>query len=162
MLCKIFCVREYCSEKYLFCFMEKSVEFCLKAFWWKSDFIHAWESLLNFKMFKEIQNHFSVFEIMKECFFLVLTNVKKPSTSNIPCFLSVILCFWKKLFYLKNCKWKELGRIYNLRFIFYRGSCVHSSWRKSTEWREFCFFPPTSYFLPFSITICLHLLGIQS
>lgn len=53
--------------------MEKSVEFCLKAFWWKSDFIHAWEILLNSKMLKEIQNHFPVFEIMKEYFFSFLT-----------------------------------------------------------------------------------------
>ena len=44
--------------------MEKSVALCLKAFWWKSDFIHAWEILLNSKIVKEIQNHFPVFEII--------------------------------------------------------------------------------------------------
>lgn len=74
--------------------MEKSVEFCLKGFWWKSDFIHAWEILLNSKMFREIQNRFPVFEIIKEDFFsLFFTDVKKVSTSDIQCFHSAILCF---------------------------------------------------------------------
>lgn len=50
---------------------------------------------------------------------------------------------------------------WNLTFILCYGSCVHSFWRNSIEWRDFFFFFFTSYFLIFSITICLYVFGVR-
>lgn len=104
-------------------------------------------------MFKEIQNHFPVFEIIKDFFFFLLMLKKLPhQTFSVFMVLYFIL---KRSFFLKkqktknlkNCKQKGLGSIYELRFIFYQASHAQSSWKNLIEWRAvFRFILSTSLF----------------
>lgn len=139
--------------------MEESVEFCLKAFWWKSDFIHAWEILLNSKIVKEIQNHFPVFEIISffTLFFLLLMFKRLPH-QTFTVFVVLYFAFKRSFFTLKIASRRNLEASLNLRFIFYWASHIHSSWRSSIEWRAFFLF--RLLFL-FSITIYLNLFGVR-
>lgn len=153
MICRNLLCKRILFWKIFVLFYREKCGVLLKSLLMKTWFYSCMGNSFKFRNVQGYPKPFPCFWNNKR-FFSFLLMLKRLPHQTFSVFILLYFVFKRSLFYLKNCKWRELRRVCNLRFIFYYGS-THLGENQLNRGR-FLLLISTPL-----ITICPKLLGFQ-